>query len=83
MYKRRTIKAALTAATIAVAVAVPVSAASAATASPQVHTVVVEGYFPNYDWCVAEGNSIILSQYSTGYECDLTSGGYLLLSYFD
>lgn len=84
MHKRRTIKAVLTVVTIAVAVAVPVSAASAATASPQVHTRVPEGLYPDYESCTYAGSQIMFNQGSTGYECvPALFSGYLLYSYFD
>lgn len=87
MHKRRTIKAALTAAIIAVAVALPVSTASAAsagTASPQVHTRVAEGLYPDYGSCVAAGWGLTLTAGSTGYECvPALFSGYILYSYFD
>jgi hypothetical protein len=98
MPKRRTIKAALTAATIAAAVALPVSAASAAsttsaaTASPQVRTVVDEGMFSTYEDCTYEGSTLMLQDGSTGYRCNpmyecqpgwCVVDGWDLLSYFD
>ena len=72
MRKRRTIKAALTAATIAVAVALPVAtanAANAATASPQLHTVVEEGWYTVYTDCTYEGSTLMLQAGSDGYDC--------------
>lgn len=86
MQKRRTIKAVLTVATIGAAVALPVSTASAATASPQVQTVVVSGPYMSYETCTYEGSTLMFTEGSTGYTCVPVDGGYegyLLDSYFD
>jgi hypothetical protein len=80
------IKATLTAATIAVAVVVPVSTASAATASPQVHTVVTSGPYMSYEACTYAGSTLMFTEGSTGYTCYPVDGGYegyLLDSYYD
>jgi hypothetical protein len=88
MHKRRTIKAALTATTIAVGLALPVStasAASAATASPQVHTRTAIGLYPDYASCVVAGYEETTIAGASYYECvpALFGGAYILYADFD